>query len=334
MPYDQASFLAGVAAGRNMESWPADDGVEIFKCTVQVTDLSSTFYSPYIMFRGTIYWGDGTKTEWDSLPDDDDPYPYARSRVPHTYSRVGLYQITLKGILREFATNPTDWPTGSYPALISIDTPFPRSMYGHATSQGKEHYWLVGTFTGASNLVSVPEGLFSRCGVERLEYTFRHCTSLVDIPEKLFYGCDNLETTTALFYNCTGITDIPPGLFAGMPNVLSLRNCFYRCSGITYVPPGLLDPLEKLQDVNSMFPQNPRGEERLGLYEVPYDLFSNCPDIQDFAGCFYKNNNMSHNPPPLWDMYPDAVGTNCFYGCDYIPDYNWIPYEWGGPREE
>jgi len=333
MPYDQASFLAGVAAGRNMESWPAIEGSEIFRFTVQVTAgdvLSGNYKSPYMFFRGDIYWGDGTSSSFDNvsnLPYPPSPTRY-RGRAFHAYSAEGLYQITLKGYLLEWGTGMGDYGGNEDQSLISVDTPFPHSMIGYT-----HPYQIHSTFSYARNLVSLPDGLYKNVKYTRIDYQFNMCNSLITLPPGLFDGCESVIETEHMFNYCFRIESIPPRLFAGMPNLISATGFFGSCPAIHYVPPGLLDPLQKLENASYMFNAAyssgaPFPVEPAGLYFVPEHLFSNCPNITDFTGCFASSTAMEEFPPKLWELYPDAEGFACFRGCTNIPEFYKIPAEW------
>ena len=330
MPYDQASFLAGVAAGRNMESWPAIEGSEIFRFTVQVTAedvLTGNYKSPYMFFRGDIYWGDGTSSSFDNvsnLPYPPSPTRY-RGRAFHAYAAEGLYQITLKGYLLEWATGMGDYGGNTDHSLVSVDTPFPHSMVGYT-----HPYYLHSTFLEAYNLVSLPDGLFKNIKFTKFEVLFYECRSLERLPSGLFDGCETVTEALIMFERCTALTSIPPGLFAGLPNLVSAMAFFEGCTSIHYVPPGLLDPLQKLETVSRMFNMGSDSPDQ-GLYFVPEHLFSNCRDITDFSNCFSNNTAMEEFPPKLWDLYPDADGFACFHGCTNVEGYYDIPYAWGGP---
>lgn len=326
MPYDEASFLAGVAAGRNMESWPAIEGSEIFRFTVQVTAedvLTGNYKSPYMFFRGDIYWGDGTSSSFDNvsnLPYPPSPTRY-RGRAFHAYSAEGLYQITLKGYLLEWATGMGDYGGNEDHSLVSVDTPFPHSMIGYT-----HPYQLHSTFHTARNLVSLPDGLFKNVKFTKMEVMFYECRSLEQLPNGLFDGCETVTETFAMFERCA-LTSLPPGLFAGMPNLVSATAFFEGCTSINYVPPGLLDPMQNLETVWRMFNMGSTLPDQ-GLYYVPEYLFSNCRSITDFSSCFASNTNMDQFPPALWDLFPNAEGFACFRYCTNIPEFYKIPAEW------
>lgn len=316
MPYDQASFLAGVAAGRNMESWPADDGVEIFRFTVDITDISSAYKTPWMVFRGDIFWGDGTHSAFDNVPPDYSGYDErVRSQASHYYSLGGVYQIKLRGTLYDWATwRAAAIATYDY-TLISIDSPFPTSM------SIRENFQQL--CRGAMSLVSLPQGLFSRCNAVSLRGAFYNCPSLTETPDKLLFGADTVTDLDLMFYRCTGLIALSPSMFAGAIKVERIVQIFSECSQLTTIPDGLFDPMQDLDLASGVF-------SRSGLSIVPDGIFVNNPNISSLASCF-AYSALSHNPPPLWDRFPDANGTNCFAGCVNIPDYNLIPTEWGGP---
>ena len=103
------------------------------------------------------------------------------------------------------------------------------------------------TFKNATNLTSVPAGLFTGItgnvnASNMFRETFIGCTSLNTIPAGLFTGVTTGATDMfrSTFQGCTSLTAIPVDLFSGMTTAADglFRNTFYGATHLTgYVPP-------------------------------------------------------------------------------------------------
>lgn len=363
MVYDKPSFLAGLAAGRNMESWPAMKGENVFKVTVQVE--AGVFYSPWMAFDGEIFWGDGTSSRVNNIPSN---YEYNneffRWRTTHTYGEAGVYQITWVGKLLDWSIrrSSTDLAYSDY--LISIDTPFPRSM---------EARTLLATICyGCRALISLPPKLFKNCpNLKQLNGFCTRCSSLQKIPEKLFWGCRNVISVSGFFMSCD-LDEVPSDLFAQMTAVENASGMISYNRRITEIPQGLIDPLEELQTsftFNStgiskipegFFANQPQLENfdylcsESSLNEIPEDIFFYARGANSFAyafsgtmitkiptglfnrvfraesfrGCFQGCRLLTGSVPKLWERFPDADGFDCFSGCVNARNYEEIPDGW------
>lgn len=365
MSYDKSSFLAGLAAGRNMESWPAmeGEGENVFKITVQVE--AGDFYTPWMAFDGWIVWGDGEKSRVSNIPRD---YEYNnerfRSRTYHTYESGGIYQITWIGNLLDWSIrrSSTDLATSDY--LISIDTPFPRSMEART--------FLDAICYGCEALVSLPPKLFQNCpNLERLNGFCYRCSSLTTIPEKLFWNCHALKSVSRFFMSCD-LESLPSDLFAQTPNLEIAAGMISYNPRITSIPHGLLDPLQNLQRIafnslgittlpnglfancpdmenfdqlclddsqltripSDLFRYTPSAHSFSGTFSgtaitsIPSTLFSNCPMADNFTSCFSSCGEITGAVPELWVSFPDADGRGCFFGCVNASNYGDIPSGW------
>lgn len=363
MVYDKPSFLAGMAVGRNMESWPAMKGENVFRFTI--TTDGSTFYTPWMVFAGTIYWGDGTSSTYNNIPTNYYESEAFRGRTYHTYTEDGVYQITLIGTLLDWSVRRSSADLAYSDYLISIDTPFPRSM--------KDKTFLALACYGCRSLIKLPPKLFKNCPMLQNLYAFCwRCSSLDEIPEKLFWGCGNVTNVSRFFMSCD-LTGVPADLFAQMTAVENAAGMISYNRRITEIPQGLIDPLEELQNafgLNSIgistipegfFANQPYLEnfdylcnESTFLNEIPEDLFFYAPGAKSFEYAFagtaitkiptglFRRNSMAENfescfrdctlltgaAPELWERFPTANGYACFRGCVNAQNYEEIPNDW------
>lgn len=230
MGYNKADFLAGIAAGRAMKSWPVmnGDGSDIFIELVEVGTVdhpsldyttatvgsSDGFYSPL-----TIHWGDGITEQF---------YYSAHTRT-HTYPAAGAYLVIYEDLGR-YTRNGI--PTEDT-ALTAILTPLP------STLRSWDAAWAI--FNNCAMLKRIPSNLFQKCGqyVEVLDDAFYGCRSLINIPNGLLDYCPNAEEFVSMCCGCVSLTSIPSGLFDRIANGTKFVAAFFGCAGITSDVPAL-----------------------------------------------------------------------------------------------
>ncbi len=312
MAYDNESFLAGIAVGRNMESWPAMEGNTIFRFTIHAA--AGQWSTPSMVFSGMIDWGDGSRqTSFNNIPIGYN-YDYAdRGQANHTYAAEGNYQITLNGKLLDWSTNKNPNNPGINRTLLSIDMPFPRSMKDRKSFSSLVRY--------STNLISLPSGLFRYCeGINNLYGAFWDCRALATLPPQLLLGCENVTHIQQLFRR-TALIDLPEDLFIYTPNVESLSFVFSHITTMQRFPDGIFAPLTKLREVDGMCWEN------TGLVGIQRDLFANLP-VENFGQAFWYCTGIVEDIPPYWTDFPNADGNGCFEGCRNAPNYSSIPEVW------
>lgn len=303
MPYDKQSFLAGVAAGRNMESWPAFEGGQFdkaFSFTIDTRNCQA--YEPagrHYQFRCTtaedekvyIYWGDGTQLEECSRSGTDRP-------VTHDYDSPGVYTILLFGELLRFGDLPF-CDTFLEDCLLSVNSPLPikKDIGSGGVLQ------LGGYFYDCSNLTYVHESvfeayadtLFSRCIVSNI---FQGCTSLDEISGTVFYGLPPCSSIRQIFAGCQALTEIPNGIFNSsiFDDVTSMESAFQGCSSLQDIPSGLYSRFLNCTNYSRAF------EGCTSLISVG-DLFENCVSGADFSYVFEGCQNL------------ESIGEGMFSGC-------------------
>lgn len=181
---------------------------------------------------------------------------------------------------------------------------------------------IIGMFQDCTTLTSIPEGLFSDIpGGSSAEFLFYHCSSLSSIPEDLFFNLVNTGDFRDCFYGCSSLTSIPDRLFEKNTRAYSFVECFYGCSRVLELPSTLLRNT-KARWLRRCF------ANCQSLTEIPSDLFEGLSEITNFEECFYHGSGITSYVPALWNLYPNATGTKCYYGCTHAANYADIPSGW------
>ena len=202
-------------------------------------------------------------------------------------------------------------------------------------------------FYGCAALMDISADLFAGCiAAESFSGTFRY-SGLTEIPSGLFDDCPGATDFSWCFANLN-ITQIPAGLFDGCSQVTTFASTF-RDTLLTGIPIGLFDDCAAAEDFSYCFYQT-------RLVQIPQGLFAYCPSaatfdylcgnvvalltapLNAFAGtaiasirggfrsCYYLQY-----APELWEAFPSADGTDCFYDCGGASNYSSVPSSWGGP---
>lgn len=287
MVYDRDSFLAGVAVGRNMKSWPEMKGYGkgFFAFTIKTVAASFT-YQFGIYFGGTIDWGDGTS--------EDYAYNNFRDRISHVYTDAGIYQIRITGYVFDVLLGTTNGttprtPSASAARLISVDTPFPmlQSPYSQATTVNLNY-----CFASCSNLTKIPNNLLANYKSQGLVVTgianmFASCQKIKKIPKGLFGGLvfsDNLADSSNpkyLFSNCRSLEELPEDIFSNevFKRITTAEGMFTYCTKLQRLPVDEL-PFQSVEDIDRLFFYCE------SLHEVHPDAFKQCQNIRTIDRIF------------------------------------------------
>ena len=301
MAYDRDSFLAGIAVGRNMQSWPEMQGIggNFFAFTIRTATASFT-YQFGISFAGTVYWGDGSSEEY--------AYNVFRDRISHVYADAGVYQVLIIGNFQSIqlgsssgTTPPT--PVSSAIRLISIDTPFPQLFRQDGTPI--QSVSLNNCFNNCQRLARIPKNLFANYKSANMVITglygmFYLCTDLVEIPEKLFDGFEFTSSFTDstspvnMFSTCFSLTELPEDIFSnpGFENVTSVRGMFSNCRALTKLPAQL--PFKVATDFSMLCTYC------YALEELPEGIFDRCESAQSFHQAFNGCSSLQGIPAGLF----------------------------------
>lgn len=310
MPYDKASFLAGIAAGRNMRSWPIREHTEagVFQFTVWIDQTNTTMnYRFRAHMDGKINWGDGN--EEDAVTDGP------TAACWHTYESEGLYQITVSGKIYSVTPGYTSTEIDSSSvwfksakALISVDTSLPPVPQ----DAGRPFYIsLYRMFRCCENLRVLPLGLLrnrAQDGVyfHSLGAMFHRCKMLEAVPADLLQGLhfdtdgsSTAHSASAMFEECRALSILPEGVFDNeeLSFFTNAMGIFRECRSLANIPEGLFDHFTQVTNFASAF-YNCRALESL-----PDGLFSHCAAAADFSSCFLYATSLSE------------IGNGIFGGC-------------------
>lgn len=347
MPYDKLSFLAGVAAGRNMKSFPwLESKISgLFSLTIRASASNTMTYGLVYYFKGHIWWGDGT---------EEDSTSYSANYRTHTYATEGIYSITLLGAGWGFSPGAT---STQKKCLISVDRPFlplPDDIPSYVF-----YYDISYLFRECSNLkkladnlfinyaksgfpVTLPVGMFDKCtaltalpwglfrgvvyaGLDTVNYLCRDCESLSYIPEDLFSNetfFANATRAELAFSGCKTLEEIPGNMVKPLTNVISFLSMFRSCLKLKEVPDGFFAGMENARSFEGAF------SSCTALETLPMNTFSDCPNAVSFKETFSGCSEILSFLPPLWSTYPDANGTDCYRNCIHAPNYADVPEEW------
>lgn len=345
MAYDRDSFLAGVAVGRNMKSWPEMHGYGkgFFAFTIKTVAASFT-YQFGIYFGGTIDWGDGTS--------EDYAYNNFRDRISHVYATAGVYQIRITGYVYDVllgtsnGTTPRT-PSASAARLISVDTPFPRLSSPNTQATAVD---LAYCFASCTNLTKIPTNLLVNYKLQGLIVTgvtrmFNGCQSIKKIPKQLFNGLvfrDSLTDASYLFGNCRSLEELPEDIFSNevFKRITNAQGVFSYCTNLKRLPVDMLPfksathiewlcyHCDSLHEVHSDTFRQCAGIMSIesafsysGLRSVPTGLFANKTSLSYAGSAFMGADELETISASVFDGCTALTNAfACFEGCDSLSD--------------
>lgn len=289
MPYDEASFLAGVAAGRNMRSWPRmldEAETEIFMFDVDCT-ISTRLNIEVCYFTGLILWGDGTTTEYNHS-----------AGVVHTYASTGIYRVQMIGALTLIRFGNAS--SSRAEQIRAAFMPLPRIPDGASLT-------VTSNFENCDRLIYITGDYYRNYAKQGVQ----------------------LNTLMRAFYGCSSLTSVPSGLYDGIEVLpfngeYSLESMFQSCTSLIAVrgPIFSAPAAQTFTSANLMF------NNCQSLVSFPQNFFDRMTGIENFVGCFGGCRNLESPVPELWISHPDADGRYCFDGCTKAANYADIPPEW------
>lgn len=177
-------------------------------------------------------------------------------------------------------------------------------------------------FLECSAITALPAGLFDHCTeVQIFSSCFNGCTALVDIPDGLFRGQSKVKQFSSCFAWCSNLASIPDDLFEGCGAVTHFDNCFQMCSSLEQVGPGLFDDCTLVLRFRACF------SGCTALTSVPDGIFDCCTAVSQLTECFMRCVSLT-SAPELWNKFPSASHTKCFYNCSNASNYGDIPSGW------
>jgi hypothetical protein len=221
-----------------------------------------------------------------------------------------------------------DWGDGSPIAWASADD---LSMLEHEYSEAADEYvvrivnyksgWI--DITSADGQIEFLTPFLPQVGRKDFSEAFTE-GELSYIPDAFLAGCPDLEIAEDMFAFFAGAA-IPEDLFAYCPNLQDISRCFSG-SKLVSIPENLFANNYYLQNAANAF------EDMQQLASIPDGLFTtgNNPSMNRFDDTFrYSNPDVLTGPAPdLWNRYPNADGTRCFFGAISLSNYAAIPDGW------
>ena len=263
-----------------------------------------------------------------------------------TYSSAGVKTVRFGGA----ATGYSDSPSVSVirftsPTLVDAISGDLSQIFPESASWGSSIPRFISTFEGCSNLVSIPDTLFSqytKTGQYMFWYTFKDCTGLgtsnnpgvVPITAGLFSGITGFYTSVpqagfyGTFQGCTGLTSIPKDLFLGIRNSASVArhtfsSTFQGCTGLTSIPKELFSGITTAGQ-HSFFST---FQDCTGLTSIPEELFSGITTVAQgsFSRTFQGCTGLTSIPSGLFGNISGAPAENMFYwtfyGCSNLSSF-------------
>ena len=334
-------------------STSASQCVHDYKFSLTTTSLSANSTFQFTMSaRGTFYvdCGDGgilsgpsgSGVSGDTITKSDtNEYTYTC-----TYSSAGAKTIQFGGAATGYSNSPSvSVIRFTSPTLVDAISGDLSQIFPESVSSGSSIPRFVSTFEGCSNLVSIPDTLFSqytKTGQYMFWYTFKDCTGLgtsnnpgvVPITAGLFSGITGFYTSVPqagffyTFQGCTGLTSIPKDLFLGIRNSASVaRNTFSStfqgCTGLTSIPKELFSGITTAGQ--SLFSGTFQG--CTGLTSIPEELFSSITTVgqASFSSTFQGCTGLTSIPSGLFGNLTGSPAQSMFYrtfyGCSNLSSF-------------
>ena len=237
-----------------------------------ITTDNNIYYNHNILdFVGTIDWGDGTTTVYDTPID-----------TPlHIYTTAGEYEITAIGTCSALCSK------------IFIDL---GNINGRAA--GNPIYSIIrikyigkdmgikdmtGAFFLNPELISIKKGVFDGLkDVTSFNFTFYNCESITEIPEGLFDKCTEVTSFIGTFAECASLTNIPEELFDKCTKVTIFEGTFYGCTALTGESPYTTINVDGTDVKVHLYERSSYPEH----FTTPTDngkAYYNCTGLSDYA---------------------------------------------------
>ena len=321
---------------------PSSD--EVFYLRVKIASDGAAFqipicgliaYSSYASYSWSINWGDGSSSTRSGTASSS-------GCIPHTYSSIGTYTITITpngtvsdGWFRAFGSgghsfsgSNADTNKGQLTGFAGI---FDDTSMNISTSN---NYVCYNMFNYCPYLTAVNILLSTSAttiGDSFAEAMFAGCTSLTALPSRfsLPSGIKTVGTyfAEAMFAGCTTLESLPSG-FSLPSDITTIGNCFavgmfHNCTALTELPNGFNLPSSKTSSVGTYF---------------AYSMFYGCNSLKELPSGFnlpsgietagkYFANNMFYNCTSLTALpcgfslpsdittVGDYFANNMFYNC-------------------
>ncbi len=288
-------------------------------------------YELYVSCGGTSgsYSGNAARTACKVINTNE----VYENTMPHTYSKPGEYVVRFGGVATSYRDQTPCYSSTSFPgAAIRFNNWVKRILPGGKLSELFPHFGtgltravrFEGSFSGCSNLLSIPEDLFRGYtfpNTRMFQSTFSGCSGLTgSIPENLFSDISGAPASSmffATFNGCSGLTgSIPEDLFAGIsgaPAQALFQGTFMNCSGLSgSIPENLFAGISGAP-AQSMFNSTFSGCSGL-TGSIPENLFSGisgAPASSMFSSTFKGCSGLTGSIPE--DLFAGISGAPAQY---------------------
>ena len=278
-----------------------------------------------------INWGDGSPIQRIKSFDD--------VQKTHTYSAIGVYEISIKGTLEFFG-----YPRGhakTYQIIEIVqwgDIEWKEVVFYECMTLAAIPQLEAPNFLGVSTL----SGLFETCPITEVSSQlllhaknvtlfnfFLNDTAITEVPVGFFDNCLSAVGFSGIFKGAP-ITTLPTGLFKGSINAKYFNGAFRGCP-LNAIPEDMFSSCILAENFNDVFYQFSDNSSLIPL--IPKNLFKYNKRANDFSGAFrYCTNLGTTAVPELWIDFPTAFSGTAFDAISTtVSNYNKIPIAWGGP---
>lgn len=304
-----------------------ENGVCEFQDKFTLTTTSDTTELLFdISAIGTFYVDCGTdgvltQTEYDSGNNAAGSVIIRTTTTKRTYScawpSAGVHTVKFAGVATSYSTDAA--------------TPAISFYHSSGTNTSNKIASISGTLATIFPQKGTANGKFPR-----FYRTFRGATNLTSIPAGLFTGLNPGAEATSMFYQtfygCSGLTTIPAGLFASVTTGATemFRETFSTCTSLTAIPSDLFSNINTA--ASGLFRATFKGATNLSSY-IPTTTFAglisnNSPTATDMWTETFSNTNVSTTCPVGMDEYPSgyesewAPKVSCYVACPNDPPAN------------
>ena len=308
------------------DNYVVENGVCEFQDKFTVTTTSDATQLLFdISAKGTFYVdcgtdGELTQTDWDGENSAVGTVVTRVNTTSRTYSCVwpnaGVHTV-------KFAGTATAYDAENMKPAIAF--------YSSKATTASKIASISGSLATMFPQLNTTEGKFPR-----FNQTFRGATNLTSIPAGLFTGLNPGTNATSMFYQtfygCSGINTIPAGLFAsvttGADNMF--HGTFGGCTSLTAIPSDLFSNVTTA--ATGLFQTTFKGATNLSSY-IPTTTFAglianNSPTATDMWTETFSNTNVSTACPVGMDEYSSgyesewAPKVSCYVACPNDPPAN------------
>ena len=158
-------------------------------------------------------------------------------------------------------------------------------------------------------LISIPEGLFSKCvNALKFDYVFG-ATAIKAIPEKIFAENSKATNFKCAFSACGNLTEIPLGLMANATSATDIKYMFAGCVGITDIPVGLFTNCAAVTNLEYIF-------YRTGVKKLKKGIFKGLTGVKTLGAVFQDCTSLTEIEAGVFDGLTSAKSFRyCFADC-------------------